>query len=85
MLVVFHKRGALLCGETTHTRDLWWWCCCTGVHLDAVAAPPACPQVLPTALRGAFQCSGQNCMGAERFIVQERVFDEFVRLVALGV
>ena len=39
-----------------------------------------CPiQVLPTALRGAFQSCGQNCAGAERFIVHEKVFDEFVR------
>lgn len=36
-------------------------------------------QVLPTALRGAFQSCGQNCAGAERFIVHEKVFDEFVR------
>ena len=35
-------------------------------------------QVLPTALRGAFQSCGQNCAGAERFIVHERVFDDFV-------
>ncbi|KAL4441818.1 hypothetical protein ABPG77_003734 [Micractinium sp. CCAP 211/92] len=39
-------------------------------------------QVLPTALRGAFQSCGQNCAGAERFIVQERVYDEFVRRAA---
>lgn len=37
--------------------------------------------MLPTALRGAFQSCGQNCAGAERFIVHERVFDEFVRWV----
>lgn len=37
------------------------------------------PSVLPTALRGAFQSCGQNCAGAERFIVQDGVFDEFVR------
>ena len=43
--------------------------------------PPAPLQVLPTALRGAFQSCGQNCAGAERFIVQEKVFDEFVRWV----
>lgn len=29
--------------------------------------------MLPTALRGAFQSCGQNCAGAERFIVQEKV------------
>lgn len=45
----------------------------------AAGPPPRPPQVLPTALRGAFQSCGQNCAGAERFIVQERVYDEFVR------
>jgi acyl-CoA reductase-like NAD-dependent aldehyde dehydrogenase len=39
-------------------------------------------QVLPTAMRGAFQSCGQNCAGAERFIVHERVHDEFVRRAA---
>ena len=39
--------------------------------------------MLPTALRGAFQSCGQNCAGAERFIVQEKVFDEFVRSVSV--
>lgn len=34
---------------------------------------------VPTALRGCFQSSGQNCTGAERFIVHEKVADEFVR------
>ena len=29
-------------------------------------------QALPTALRGAFQSCGQNCAGAERFIVHVR-------------
>mmetsp|Transcript_7006 Transcript_7006/g.19782 ORF Transcript_7006/g.19782 Transcript_7006/m.19782 type:complete len:603 (-) Transcript_7006:65-1873(-) len=35
-------------------------------------------QVVPTALRGTFQSCGQNCAGAERFIVHEKVYDEFV-------
>ncbi|PRW57735.1 Aldehyde dehydrogenase 22A1 [Chlorella sorokiniana] len=39
-------------------------------------------QVLPTALRGAFQSCGQNCAGAERFIVHDKVFDQFVRRAA---
>ena len=47
--------------------------------MERTAAPPSLPQVLPTALRGAFQSCGQNCAGAERFIVHEKVFDEFVR------
>lgn len=39
---------------------------------------PALPamQVTATALRGAFQSCGQNCAGAERFIVAERVSSE---------
>ncbi len=36
--------------------------------------------VVPTALRGAFQACGQNCMGAERFIVHENVVDKFLDL-----
>ena len=35
-------------------------------------------EVVPTALRAAFQSCGQNCVAAERFIVQARVYDEFV-------
>ena len=41
--------------------------------------------VLPTALRGAFQSCGQNCAGAERFIVEESVHDEFVARAAEAV
>ncbi len=41
--------------------------------------------MVPTALRGAFQSCGQNCAGAERFIVQEPVYDDFVsRVVAIA-
>ena len=39
-------------------------------------------QAVPTALRGAFQSCGQNCAGAERFIVQAGVHDAFVARVA---
>ncbi|CAK0772335.1 hypothetical protein CVIRNUC_003952 [Coccomyxa viridis] len=35
-------------------------------------------QAVPTALRGAFQSCGQNCAGAERFIVHRKVYDRFV-------
>eukprot|EP00899_Mesostigma_viride_P010789 jgi/Mesvir1/19711/Mv09971-RA.1 len=35
-------------------------------------------QLVPIALRGAFQSAGQNCAGAERFYVHERVYDAFV-------
>jgi acyl-CoA reductase-like NAD-dependent aldehyde dehydrogenase len=41
--------------------------------LDAAAA---------TGLRGAFQSCGQNCAGAERFIVHEAVVDDFAGRVA---
>ncbi len=39
-----------------------------------VLRPPARArrQAVPTALRGAFQSCGQNCAGAERFIVHAR-------------
>ena len=39
-------------------------------------------QAIPTALRGAFQSCGQNCAGAERFIVHRAVHDQFVARVA---
>lgn len=62
------------------------WCCmlCLLRRQARMAYTPACPlpscaQVLPTALRGAFQSCGQNCAGAERFIVHEKVFGEIVR------
>lgn len=38
-------------------------------------------QAVPTAMRGAFQSCGQNCAGAERFIVHAKVYDEFVAQV----
>ena len=40
---------------------------------------------VPTGLRGAFQSCGQNCTGAERFIVHERIADEFVKMAAASV
>lgn len=39
-------------------------------------------QVVPTALRGAFQSCGQNCAGAERFIVHEALYEAFVERCA---
>ena len=33
-------------------------------------------------MKGAFFSCGQNCAGAERFFVQEAVYDTFVRQVA---
>lgn len=39
-------------------------------------------QAVPTALRAAFQSCGQNCAGAERFIVHSAVYDTFVARVA---
>ncbi|CAL8470086.1 g9628 [Coccomyxa elongata] len=41
-------------------------------------------QAVPTALRGAFQSCGQNCAGAERFLVQAPVYGRFVD-AAVGV
>jgi acyl-CoA reductase-like NAD-dependent aldehyde dehydrogenase len=41
-------------------------------------------QCVPMALRGAFQSCGQNCAGAERFYVQEKIHDEFVAKVMLA-
>ncbi len=39
-------------------------------------------QTIPTAMKGAFFSCGQNCAGAERFFVQEAVYDSFVNQVA---
>ena len=36
---------------------------------------------MPVALKGAFFSCGQNCAGAERFFVQEGVYDPFVQQV----
>ena len=38
-------------------------------------------QCVPMALRGAFQSCGQNCAGAERFYVHEKIHDKFVEEV----
>jgi len=38
-------------------------------------------QVVPMALRGAFQSCGQNCAGAERFYVHEKIHDKFLAMV----
>ena len=38
-------------------------------------------QVVPTAMRGGLQSCGQNCAGAERFIVAAPLFDEFTASV----
>ena len=34
--------------------------------------------VVPTALRAAFQSCGQNCVAAERYIVHEDVYEDFL-------
>ena len=39
-------------------------------------------QAVPTALRGCFQACGQNCAGAERFLVHTRVYTQFVEQVS---
>lgn len=38
-------------------------------------------QCVPMALRGAFQSCGQNCAGAERFYVHEKIHDKFLSRV----
>jgi len=38
-------------------------------------------QAVPTALRGTYQSCGQNCAGAERFFVHEKIYDKFVTKV----
>ncbi|CAG8447058.1 8594_t:CDS:2 [Scutellospora calospora] len=38
-------------------------------------------QVIPIILRGVFQNSGQNCVGLERILVHESIYDEFVKIV----
>ena len=38
--------------------------------------------VMPVALRAAFQSCGQNCVAAERFIVHDDVYDDFVARAA---
>jgi len=35
-------------------------------------------QVIPMVLRGVYQNAGQNCCGAERLIVYEKIYDEFI-------
>ena len=32
-------------------------------------------------MRGAFQSAGQNCIGIERFLVHNEVYDEFVKMM----
>jgi acyl-CoA reductase-like NAD-dependent aldehyde dehydrogenase len=49
-----------------------------GLHCVVIV----CLQVAPIAVRGALQSSGQNCAGAERFYVQEPVYEKFVKEVS---
>lgn len=57
----------------------------TPVTLELGGKDPfvVCPDVnlkdvVPTALRAAFQSCGQNCVAAERFIVHEDVYEDFL-------
>eukprot|EP00887_Chlorella_sp_A99_P003616 scaffold7.g3616.t1 len=68
-------KDAFIVCEDADLDQARWWRGGRGGHCRDGA-------VLPTALRGAFQSCGQNCAGAERFIVQEGVYDEFVRRAA---
>ena len=42
-------------------------------------------QAVPMAMRGTFQSCGQNCMGAERILVDRRIRDDFTRRVVTAV
>ena len=46
-----------------------------------VCADADLKQCVPMALRGAFQSCGQNCAGAERFYVHEKIHDKFLAKV----
>lgn len=39
------------------------------------------PSVIPFVMRGCFQNSGQNCVGVERVLVYESIYDDFLELV----
>ena len=36
-------------------------------------------QVIQIAMRGTFQNCGQNCIGLERLVVHEKIYDKFVK------
>src|ERR1043166_1610831 len=38
-------------------------------------------QALPIIMRGTFQNAGQNCVGLERILVHESLYDEFVNKI----
>ncbi|CAG8454984.1 9445_t:CDS:2 [Cetraspora pellucida] len=42
-------------------------------------------KVIPIVLRGVFQNAGQNCIGLERILVHESIYDKFVKIVELRV
>ena len=39
------------------------------------------PTILPFVMRGCFQNSGQNCVGVERVLVYESIYDDFVKAI----
>ena len=43
--------------------------------------PCSLQDILPWAMRGCFQNSGQNCCGVERLFVYESIYDEFLEAV----
>ena len=53
-----------------------------GKDAFVVCADANLKQVVPIALRGAFQSCGQNCAGAERFFVQRPAYEPFCAAVA---
>ncbi|CAG8687373.1 5064_t:CDS:2, partial [Racocetra fulgida] len=42
-------------------------------------------QIIPVILRGVFQNAGQNCIGLERILVHESIYDKFVKIIELRV
>ena len=59
-------------------------------HLAGAAAALAARrdglvQAVPTALRGAFQSCGQNCAGAERFLVHRKIYDRCLPALSCSV
>ena len=38
-------------------------------------------QLIPVVMRGTFQNCGQNCVGLERVVVHQKIYDEFIQRV----
>ena len=55
------------------------------VVCDDVTSDSEMGRIIQIACRGVFQNMGQNCAGPERFFVQEGVYDDFCRRIAVVV